>query len=232
MRKSMVGRNIQRCRETNIKLWCMSKISHPAKPPPIQTTELPNKPWEKIGIDITGPFQGGQFCLVLMDYFSRYPEVEVLQSITSTTIIKRLIKIFAIHGYPNELVSDNGRQFISEELEHFLSENGIKHRKVIPYWPRANGLVEIFNKSLKKAIQSACLMKKNWKIEIYKFLLNYRTTPQCTTNVPPCELLFNRKVRNKLPSFDGNSPKHVTQNGCKAKICNEEKRRQACWEGL
>ena len=38
-----------------------------------QTTELPYKLWEKIGIDITGPFQGGQVCLVLVDYFSRYP---------------------------------------------------------------------------------------------------------------------------------------------------------------
>ena len=122
------------------------------------------------------------------------------------------------NGYPNELVSDNGRQFVSDEFEHFLTENGIKHRKVIPYWPRANGLVEIFNKSLKKAVQSACLMKKNWKIEIYKFLLNYRTTPQCTTNVPPCELLFNRKVRSKLPSFDkGTAPDRLRKTDAKQK---------------
>ena len=85
--------------------------------------------------------------------FSRYPEVEILESITSTTIINRLIKILAIYGYPNELVSDNGRQFVSEEFEHFLTANGIKHRKTIPYWPRANGLVEVINKSLKKKKQ-------------------------------------------------------------------------------
>ena len=108
-------------------------MSHLAKPPPIQITELPNQPWEKIGIDKTGPFHGGQFCPVLVDYFSRYPEAEILQSITSSTIINRLIKIFVIRGYPNELVSDNGRQFVSEEFEHFLTENAIKRRKVIPY---------------------------------------------------------------------------------------------------
>ena len=63
------------------------RLSNPIKPPPIQTTKLPNSASENVGIDITGPFQGGQYCLVLVDYYSRYPEVEILQSITSTTII-------------------------------------------------------------------------------------------------------------------------------------------------
>ena len=63
------------------------RLSNPIKPPPIQTTKLPNSASENVGIDITGPFQGGQYCLVLVDHYSRYPEVEILQSITSTTII-------------------------------------------------------------------------------------------------------------------------------------------------
>ena len=209
------------------------RLSSPVRPPPIQTTELPNSAWEKVGIDITGSFQGGQYCLVLVDYYSRYPEVEILQSITSTTIINRLIKIFSVHGFPEELISDNGRQFVSEEMENFLAENGIKHRRVKPYWARANGLTEVFNKSLKKAIQAACLMKKNWKIEIYKFLLNYRTTPQCTTNIPPSELLFNRKVRSKLPSFDkGTVPEKLRETDSKRKACMKKKYGQTCREGL
>ena len=56
---------------------------------------------------------------------------------------KQTFKVF--YGYPTELISNNGRHFVSEKLE-----NGIKHRKVILYWSRANGLVEVFNKSLKK----------------------------------------------------------------------------------
>ena len=105
---------------------------------------------------------------------------------------------------------------MSEEMENFQAQNGIKHRKVIPYW--AIGLTEVFNKSLKKAIQAACLMRKNWKTEIYKFLLNYHTTPQCTTNIPPSELLFNRKVRSKLPSFDiGTVPEKLSATDSKRK---------------
>ena len=133
------------------------RLLNPVKPPPIQTTELPNSAWEKVEIDITGPFQGGQYCLVLVDFYSRYPEVEFLQSITSTTIINRLIKIFSVHRFTEELISDNGRQFVSEEMENFLAENGIKHRKVIPYWARANGLTEVFNKSLKRQFKQLAL---------------------------------------------------------------------------
>ena len=99
------------------------RLANPEKPPPLEPTELPNGPWEKIGIDLTGPFRGGHYCLVLMDYYS-----EILQSITSTTIVNKLIKIFSVHGYPREIISDNGRQFVSEEMENFLAEHGIKHR--------------------------------------------------------------------------------------------------------
>ena len=69
------------------------RLTNPEKTPPVQPTELPNGPWEKIGIDLTGSFRGeGHYCLILMDYYSRYPEVEILQSVTSTTIINKLTK--------------------------------------------------------------------------------------------------------------------------------------------
>jgi hypothetical protein len=42
----------------------------------------------------------------------------------------------------------------------YLTENRIKHTGVTPYWERANGLVENFNKSLKKAIRVATIEKK------------------------------------------------------------------------
>jgi transposase InsO family protein len=52
-----------------------------------------------------------------------------------------------VHGICSKLVSDNGSQFVSEEFKSYLEELGIKHTRVTPYWARANGLVENFNKS-------------------------------------------------------------------------------------
>jgi hypothetical protein len=50
-----------------------------------------------------------------------------------------------------------------------------KHRKITPLWPQANGGVERSMKTLKKALRCAVAEKRNWKEEIPRFLLNYRT---------------------------------------------------------
>ena len=79
---------------------------------------------------------------------------------------------------------------------------GIEHDPVTPYWPQANGEVERFNQPLEKTLQAAEVEGKIWRQELNRFLLKYRTTPHCTTKVAPSELLFNRKIRGKLPSIE------------------------------
>ena len=197
-------------------------LCNPPRPPTVEMTELPDGPWKKCAIDLSGPYANNEYLLVLIDYFSRFPEVEIIRSITSATIINKLRKIFSIHGLCTELVSDNGSQFVSDEFKTFLSDNGIKHTRVTPYWPRANGLVENFNKNLKKTIRAATVEGKNWHVELYNFLLQYRATPHTTTGCPPATLLFNRTVRTKLPCvIKDNVPREVkerdTENKAKEK---------------
>ena len=88
---------------------------------------------------------------------------------------------FATHGIPQEIVTDNGPQFISTEFSTYLSSSGIAHRKVTPYWPQANSEVERFNRTVEKAIRAANVDGKNRKEELDVFLLNYRSTPHCIT---------------------------------------------------
>ena len=77
---------------------------------------------------------------------------------------------------------------------------GFKHQKVTPLWPRANGEVERFVKTLKKCIKAAKVEGRNWRGELQAILHNYRTTPHATTGVVgPAVLLLKRPVRNKLP---------------------------------
>ena len=80
-----------------------------------------------------------------------------------------------------------------------LVENGIKHRRVTPYWPAANGGVERQNRTLLKAIRTAYIEGKDWKSELLTFLVAYRSTPHTVTGVSPAELMYNRKMRTKLP---------------------------------
>ena len=79
-----------------------------------------------------------------------------------------------------------------------MEENGIKHCKTNPLWPQEN---ENFMKPLTKAAHSAHAEGKVWKKHPHKFLLNYLSTMHCITGFTPAQLLFNRKVRNKLPQL-------------------------------
>ena len=96
-------------------------------PAPMQRVELPSGPWQDLAVDFLGPFPGGESILVVVDYYSRFFEVVVMKSTKSHDVIRALNPIFARYGYPFSLKSDNGPQFVSEEFEAYLRENGIQH---------------------------------------------------------------------------------------------------------
>ena len=55
-----------------------------------------------------------------------------MKSTTASRMVEELRKLFAQHGLPEELVSDNGPQFIASEFEEFMRSNGVKHTKCAP----------------------------------------------------------------------------------------------------
>ena len=119
-----------------------------------------------------------------------------------------LDRTFACFGFTNVIVSDNGPPFSSHNFKQYLQEKGIKHRKIRPYWPRANGEAERFVQPLKKIIRTSYIEKKDWKSECHKFLFGYRSTPHSATKVAPADLMFGRKLRTRLPDYE----KKITEN--------------------
>eukprot|EP00794_Sanderia_malayensis_P003941 gene3941-4486_t len=154
------------------------------RPEPLSMSELPPSPWHTVHIDFCGPFPTGEYALVVIDAFSRFPEVDIVSSTSAKATLPKLERIFATHGLPTIIKSDNGPPL------------------------SGNGEVERFMKPLQKAIHTAVLEKKDWKRSIYKFLLNYRSTPHSTTGKTPAELLFNRNIQNKLPDIPTNNADH------------------------
>ena len=97
-----------------------SKSAETLKPHPV-----PTQPWQKIGTDL---FQtNGQNYIVVMDYYSLWPEVYQLHRITSTDVTTVMKDIFSWHGIPEELVSDNGTQYKSHLFHKFMTAWGIHH---------------------------------------------------------------------------------------------------------
>ncbi len=87
-------------------------------PAPLVPVKPPKQAWDKIAFDLKGPLNVGsyKYLLVMVDYFTKWPEVIGLNSISSTSGINAFKTVFYRYGLPREIVSDNGRQFVSSEI--------------------------------------------------------------------------------------------------------------------
>ena len=128
-------------------------------------SKLPDYPWQKIGTDLF-EIKGVTYLLVV-DYFSHFPEVIRLTTTTSSKIITSLKSLFAGYGIPKEVISDNVPQYISQELKHFADTYGFKHTTSSPYCPQGNGLAE-------RTVKSLLIHGDE---DIYLSLMSYRATP-------------------------------------------------------
>lgn len=175
-------------------------VSLPDKPPPMTRHKFPEGPWQCVAIDLMGPLPNHEQLLVIVDYYSRYQEIIFLKSTTSSVIINHLTEIFSRLGIPRSIRADNGPQFTSQEFKNFCLHNNIDLIHTPPYWPQANGEVENMNRAILKRLQISHTNKLNYKTELHKFTMMYNATPHGTTGKAPSELLFNRIIRDKLPS--------------------------------
>ena len=133
-------------------------VARPDPPEPIRSTSLHDGPWQDLAVDLMGPLPSGHSLLVIVDYYSRFYEVEVMQSTTTEKIIDRLADTFCRHGLPNTIIkSDNGPRFKSNEFREYCKQHSIIHQKVA-----ANGEVERQNRSLLKRLQIVQAENKPW----------------------------------------------------------------------
>ena len=182
--------------------------------------EWPSQPWSRLHLNFAGPFLGHMY-LVTVDAYSKWLEVQLMQSITSENTIAKLKDLFATHGLPQKIVTDNGPSFTSSTFKSFLAENGIKHICTAPYHPSSNGLeeraVQTFKQSLRQ-IQGGSVKEK-----LTKFLFKYRITPHSTTGVAPAELLMGRRLRSRLDLLKPSVAATVENNQLKQMLKRDSK---------
>ena len=73
-----------------------------------------------------------QYLLVTTDCYSRFPDVEIVSSMSANTIIPKFDRIFATHGIPVKIKTDNGPPFQSEEIDHYMKTWGLRHKRITP----------------------------------------------------------------------------------------------------
>ena len=173
---------------------CQTAAKNPPKLPPVSWTKS-EKPWSRVRIDFAGPLHGMTY-LILVDTFSKWPEILPIAPNSSTRTIKLLNQIFIQHGIPETIVTDNGLQFTSSQFQEFCQQNSINHVRSPPYHPQSNGQAERFVDTFKRAMLKARGEGTTYDI-IERFLFVYRTTPHdlLPNFKSPAEMLMGRKLR-------------------------------------
>ena len=184
-----------------------------------------------IGMDFVGPFPTGENLLVLVDYYSRYPEVEIMKHITTAALEPRLRRIFARYGVPQEIVTDNAKTFRSSRFSNLMREFGIKHKKITARYPRANGEAERLNRSINKVVKTAIAESWDWRKAIDAWLLAYLSTPHTVTGQPPAAMMFGRNVNDKLPSLQPSAPININRRSYRRHDANN-KQKGKCYHDI
>ena len=157
---------------------------------PLQPHDIPEGPWRKLGIDYF-TFDGNSYVLIC-DYFSKFPFLYRAKT-SFWSLRDRLIDLFSIEGYPDEIVSDNGPPFQSKEFAKFFSGLGIKHTTSSPGYPHSNGFIERHIQTVKNM-----LSKSSNTRSFQEVLADLRTTCIGTGLPSPAEILHGRNLMTRV----------------------------------
>ena len=169
------------------------------------------EPFERIAMDITGPFpkseNGYVYILVVSDYFSKFTEVYPLQNMESETIANVLFKGWIKrYGCPGSIHSDQGRQFESHLFKGLCRLLQIDKTRTTPYHPQSDGLVERQNRTFKEMLSKYISVNQiDWDRYIDGLVLAYNCTPHESTDISPYRMVFGREARIPLDLMTENT---------------------------
>lgn len=153
---------------------------------PLISTPLHERPWKRIAVYLCG-YKKLHY-LIVSDYYSRFLEILHLPFTTTSCVTQKLKAVFARFGIPDEVVSDNGRQFPSAVFQELANKLDFRHITSSPHHSQGNGHAE-------RAVQIAKRILK--QSDPLLALICYRSMPCVTTGVSPAKLLMGRKIRTK-----------------------------------
>ena len=171
---------VQRCHH------CQTNAAKQRKEP-LNPSHLPDRPWQRVAADLC--FFKSKHYIIIVDYYSRYLEIANTSESTDS-VINSIKNVFARHGVPEELVTDNGPQFSSQTFRNFACSWGFHHTTTSPHHPSANGEAERSVQTAKK------ILNQN---DPFLALLSYRSTPTKATGFTPSQLLMSRQLRSTVP---------------------------------
>jgi len=152
-------------------------------------------------IDFVGPLtvssRGNNCVIVAVEFVSKWVIVKALPNQLAENVVDFLYsEIVTMFGVPEEIISDQGTNFMSRCVAEFNRRLLINHKRTTAYHPRSNGAVERVNKNVVSLIRK-CLMSSQgeWEQYISKVVFTCRVVKHASTGFSPFEVLFGREPR-------------------------------------
>ena len=180
-------------REVKQRTVC-NQYSNANQKEPLLPHPIPTHPWQKVGIDFFA--LGGKDFLLIVDYYSKYPEVMQMCSKTAQATIAKLKMVFARHGIPEIVMADN-MPFNSRDFRAFARSWQFQVVTSSPAYPRSNGLVERNVQTMKRLLKKAHDEGRDMEM----VLLELRNTPITGMDESPAQLLMSRRLRSQMPTI-------------------------------
>lgn len=131
-----------------------------------------------------------------IDYLPKWVEAQAIIAATMEKVAKFLREnVFYKFGYPRELIIDYDSHFTSHMIENLLSQYKIKHKTSTPYYPQANGQVEVTNKVLGGSLTKVISNNRKDKVDrLVEAICAHNTTWKTTTGFPPYDMVYQKKA--------------------------------------
>ena len=119
-----------------------------------------------------------RYVIVATDYCTKRVKAKPLRDNTTTSTTRFLYEyIWCRFDCPIELVSDQGTHFINKVIYELTNYYVVVHKKSTPYYPQANGLAELTNKTIQTILKKIVNDNRtDWDKKLHSALWAYQTT--------------------------------------------------------
>lgn len=193
----------------NSCLDCLYKRSQYGRPEgELHPIEKVPEPLHTVHVDHLGPFcksrSGNNYLLLIVDSFTKFTWAVPVRTTKAGEVIKALMNIFSLFGFPKRIVSDSGSCFKSKAFKQFCLENQIKHIVNAVACPRANGQVERYNRTLLDSLNTSVEDERDWDTSVPQITWGLNNLQNASTGFTPYRLMF-RASRSRYQGMGSNN---------------------------
>ena len=159
------------------------------------------RPMDRINIDTIGPFppdeNGNKYIMVFIDVFSRFVELTPIPDLSALTAAKEIVKFTGRYGIPDEILTDNGTQYLNTLSTILYDLMYTDHITILPYSHEENSIVERANREVNKHLRSIIFdrkIKTQWSIVLPLVQRVMNTMQHSSIGCAPSQIIFGNAI--------------------------------------